>query len=154
MMATLWVVMVTSYSTGDGFAVSGRSAGPHRPASARRTGCSWSHPSPSRPSGCRTHLVYRCAAATARAALTMWSVTAPCTRTIVGHPAPQWAGRPSGGAPAPPARAGSSRAGTVLPERVLEQHAPARTSPGTLPGLVIARLRHGDRPEGPQPQEP
>ena len=48
----------------------------------------------------------------------------------------------------------SSRAGTVLPDRVLEQHATARTGPDAFPGLVIAGLRHGDRPPGPQPQEP
>jgi len=63
-------------------------------------------------------------------------------------------GRLSGGAPAPPAMAGSSRAGMVLPERVREQHSPARARPGAVPGLVIARFCHGDRPPRPQPQEP
>src|SRR5690348_12530978 len=60
----------------------------------------------------------------------------------------------SGGALAPPARAGSSRAGAVELDRVLQEHPAARARVRLLPAFVIPRFRHGDRPPGPQPQEP
>src|SRR6201989_1329796 len=69
--------------------------------------------------------------------------------TVRNSPGPS-----SGGALAPPARADSSRAGAVELDRVLQEHPAARARVRLLPALVISRFRHGDRPPGPQPQEP
>src|SRR5512138_3343531 len=57
-------------------------------------------------------------------------------------------------APKTGARADSSRAGAVELDRVLQEHPAACARVRLLPALVIPQLRHGDRPPGPQPQEP